>query len=225
MIFMTGRLLKALSALTCGKYVLTFNISVMKKIIFTAIIASLCLSSCDSRKRDIEAYLKKNEPVFHSLEIIEVSKSESIYSPFDYAMSLTFQYVEILSEMTKLQTSALEASSKKETLKLLDEAITVGHSIDSLVHELLIEIDYPILAKKPHNRVGCKAKYRLNGILTENTFYYNRNESTIGHTDKDIKKYGKEIVEYIHQRTDNEIEIKKDIRDYKSGRYYLRTWK
>jgi hypothetical protein len=197
----------------------------MKKVIFTVVIASLFLCSCDSRKRDIEAYLKKNEPVFHSLEIIEVSKLENIYSPFDYAMSLTLQYAKILSEMSSLHTSALEATSKKETLRLLDEAITVGHSIDSIVHVLFVEIDYPILAKKPHNRTGCKAKYRLNGVLKENTFYYNRNENTIGHTDKDIREYGEKIVKYMHQRDNLEIAANADIRDYKSGRYYLKTWK
>jgi hypothetical protein len=197
----------------------------MKKIIFTAVISSLLLCSCDSRKKDIESYLKKNEPVFHSLEIIEISKLESVYSPFEYAMGITMLYAETFTKMSSIHLSALKATSKKETLRLLDESITVGHSIDSMVHELFVEIDYPILTKKVHNRMGCKAKYRLNGVLTENTFYYNRNENTIGHTDEDIREYGDKIVEYMKKRNDLEIEINTDIRDYKSGRYYSGTWK
>jgi hypothetical protein len=201
----------------------------MEKLFLTTVIVSLCLPSysCDSRKRAIEAHLKENEPALHSLEIMEVSKLDSIYSPYNDAMWLSVQYSTILVKMSELRLSAVQATSKKETLRLLYEVVTVGHSysLDSLVHDLFKEIDFPELSKKTYNRVGYKAKYRLNGILTENTFYLNKNKNTIGHTDKDIRKYGNEILEYIRKRNDIENKTKTDIADYESGRYYLRNWR
>jgi hypothetical protein len=69
----------------------------------------------------------------------------------------------------------------------------VGNGMDSIVDEVLEDIDFPRLAKKPHNRVSCKAEYRLNGILTENTFYFRKykNNIDIDFTDKQLKKTGR----------------------------------
>lgn len=191
----------------------------MKKII--TLITLICLYGCAPSK--IESYLKENEPNLTTLEILEESEIDSIYSPYEKLMELSYGCMDLNTKMSELHSLAFEAKSKNESILLLDSAISIyeieHENIKTSVYDNLSAVDYPIISKLPKNMNCIQVKYRIDGALTEQRFYFNKDDSSIRYTDIDIKEVAKSLISYLNDSHSAKREIEKDRKDINNGDY------
>lgn len=195
----------------------------MKKLLFAPLLI-LCLICCSKAKTPIETYLKEHNPNLKSLEIIEVSETDSTYSPYRELMSLSYMYTSLGTDIASLNSKAFEAKSNKEAISILDSALSIYTQeysrLDSTTSKCFKAIDFPDLATEK-NRICAKAKYKIDGEVKERFFYFNADGETIGHTDEDIRNLANEILSELKILRNAKREVEKDKRDIKRGEYQI----
>lgn len=143
-------------------------------------------------KKDIRNYIENNEKKLISLEILEVSDLVEMYSPFENIIGLHWVLMNISK---KSNYGKIKPEYEKDFLRV-EEFI---NDIDPIIVTNYYNSDI----KEP-NRQGVVCKYRLNGVLEENVFYYENNNSKIGHDFKTVKKvYATLLKTYFEVRRDN----------------------
>ena len=190
----------------------------------TFVLLCMMCSMCSNPEKMIEKYLQDHEQILNSLEFIEVSEIDSMYSPFNELRELTIRYAETSSKISKYINQAWHSHSEKECLIYLDSAY--NHSkietafLDSIATDYFEAVDFPSLCLENPNYRAVKAKYRINGILKEDYFYFERNEkNSIGHSSIDNKRYCREIIEYLREIREKEREIPDKKRNVRNGLY------
>ncbi|RHJ78091.1 hypothetical protein DW103_15275 [Parabacteroides sp. AM08-6] len=157
-------------------------------------LLSISCISKDNIKSDkdiITEYLNKNENTSNVIEFEEISEPDSLYSPYNKLLSLSYISASISLDMTKYSSRAWEVKSKKEAFALLDSATYLfnkdSHSLDSVLFQSAMAIDFPKYEPGEINRKAVIAKYKINGESHENIFFFNRDTNTIGHTSDENK--------------------------------------
>ena len=194
----------------------------MKKLLF-ALLSVLCLNGCSTKTgTPLEIYLNKHNPNLSSLEIIEVSEIDSIYSPYKELMSLSYMYSKLGADIAKLNAKAFEAKSTKEAILILDSALNIYNQedakLDPITNKCFKSIDFPSLVDDK-NRIYIKAKYKIDGKTQEHNFYFNEDGKTIGHTEEDIRQSANDVLSGLNSAHDAKREIEKDKRAIKRGEY------
>lgn len=195
----------------------------MKKILFAPLLI-LCLICCSKAKTPIETYLKEHNPNLESLEMIEVSETDSAYSPYRELISLSYVYTDLDADIASLNSKAFKAKSNKEAISILDSALNIYTQeysrLDSITFKCFRAIDFSDLATEK-NRICAKAKYKIDGEVKEQRFYFNADGETIGHTDEDIRNLANEILSELKSLRKTKEEVEKDKRDIKRGEYRI----
>lgn len=127
-------------------------------------------------ERDIKRYIEENEKYVTTLEILEVSDIMDMYSPFENIIGMHWVLMDI---STKSGYGKIKPEYQKDFLRI-EEFI---NNIDAM-----ITLKYYTDSAKSANRRGVICKYRLNGVLEKNAFYYENDNSKIGHDFKMIEK-------------------------------------
>lgn len=168
--------------------------------------------SCQSNsaKKDVEAFLNENYGSLGQITVLECSTVDSLYSPFEIYNSIILQYVERNSEVMQEYGKVADQKSLRAMRDQLDKAISI--SDDDLRQSLngqLYFTDNPDAVSAPKNRIGVKAKFSLEGVENEAFFFYNRNESTIGHSSLEMKTKVKEITQMHLDFTRKQSEMRR----------------
>lgn len=183
----------------------------MKKLLLISVVS--ILSSCTT---PVEKYIKENEPNIQSLEIIETSKEDSAYSSYNTLLSLNLEYVEIGANMSELQNKAMQEGTKEAAIAMLDSALNLydrkTKEISKIFFNCCRYIRLPSICEEPFNRKFVNVKYRLNGELIEQRFFFNNNGKSIGHTDADIQHLSKEVEAEAFRALEIEKGIIKNLR-------------
>lgn len=170
----------------------------MKKTLVLSILLGVslvmaCVSpdNTQSDKEIIADYLNKTEKIANNIEIIEVSQPDSLYSPYNTLQSISYICAVTSHDMIKYSSRAWKEDNLKKSLALLDSAInlykTENHRLDSALFKCSLAIDFPQYEPKKINRKSLNAKYRIDGELHENIFFFNRDTNSIGHTSDENK--------------------------------------
>lgn len=194
----------------------------MKKLLFT-LFSILYLNGCSTKtETPLETYLKEHNSNLSSLEIIEVSEIDSIYSPYKELMSLSYMYSKLGADIAKLNAKAFKAKSNKEAILILDSALNIytqeDAKLDPITNKCLKSIDFPGLVGEK-NRVYIKAKYKIDRKTKEYNFYFNEDGKTIGHTDEDIRHSADNVLAGLNSARNAKREVEKDKREIKRGKY------
>lgn len=146
----------------------------MKKVILF-FITSILLYSCSNPEKDIKAYLEKSAPVLNSLEFMEVSDVDSVYDPYfdlNDIWLLSMGYREAVSKAMY----EYDGESYKDRANFVTDSLKAMY--DSIT-DCLITVEATMNLKAlnnyyqaPMNSRGIKAKFRLNGQLRDDIFYY-----------------------------------------------------
>lgn len=172
----------------------------MKKTIIVSIIIilisivglSFMANSISPIERDIKRYIEENEKYVKSLEILEVSDIMDMYSPF----------VNIIGMHSMLMNISTESNYGKIKPEYEKKFLRVEEFINEI--EPIIILKYYTNSIRRTNRKGVICKYRINGILEENAFYYENNNSKIGHDFKTIERvYSSLLDTYFKVKRDN----------------------
>lgn len=180
----------------------------MKKVILFFTVFAL-LYSCSNPENDIEKYLKENTPMLNSLEFVEVSEIDSVYSPLDELFGASLWCTEARSVILKAWGNSTEYNFK-EKVSAVEDSLKAGYD---RVMEILINTERVLNMREfdvdvdTHNRRGIKAKYRINGRLRTDWFYYDK-DGEIHSSTIDVERYYKDISDCI-------IEYGDDVRNYK----------
>ena len=177
----------------------------MRKALLFLIVIGLC-SCTDTVKREVQRYLENNVAFLGSLEILEASDIDSVYNP-----SLNLLWASILnSEALSKVYSVYDYEDYAESLDrfnfVLDSLSESFDAIDSVLmntERLFRFMEFDIDATSP-NAKGVKVKYRINGLLRTDLFYYSSTGIT-GSTIEAEKLY-RELSEKVLNR-------RKEIRD------------
>lgn len=131
-------------------------------------------------------------------EIIEVSEPDSLYSPFELINSLMISKSSRFAELSKQLANASERSSLKERKAAASEVAELAYTEyndfeDSF--DIIHALTDKYFNNRPANRVGFRAKYKVDGDLEEDVFYLERDLSAVGHTASELMDRYKELVD------------------------------
>lgn len=165
----------------------------MKGLLFISVV--LILNSCTT---PVEKYIRENEPNIQSLEIISEGDKDSVFSPYDEIKLLERQYNKIIYDMEQLTQHINDSMPKKDKLFILDSASNLYNvemkKLKSITNKYFITLDYINADEEVNpeteinNAIAIRAKYRLNGVLLERLFYFDKNGERIILTDNDIEQ-------------------------------------
>lgn len=169
----------------------------MKKALLFLIVIGLC-SCTDKVEKEVQRYLENNVPFLESLELLEASEIDSVYDPTISLMRASRLNSEALSKVY----SAYEYEDYAESLNRFNFVLdSLGESFDAIdsvlmnTERLFRLLEFDIGATSP-NAKGIKVKYRINGLLRTDLFYYGSTGIT-GSTlevEKRYKELGEEIL-------------------------------
>lgn len=184
----------------------------MKK--FIILVATCTLCSCNKSK--VETFLREKEPNITTLEIIEESKEDSTYTPYNALLSLDMEYTNIGADISNLRNKAMQEKSKEKIIMYLDSAINMHEKETKEISKIFFNcsryIKLPAICEEPYNSKFINAKYRLNGELIEQRFFFNNDGENIGHTDADIKTLAKRVETTAYETLNIKESIVKDRR-------------
>lgn len=185
----------------------------MKKILFIAILSTVIIYGCTS---NVEKYIKEKESNITSLEIIEESKEDSAYTPYNTLLSLNYKYSEIGANMENYRYKASLKNSASQAVLYLDSALELYNQETKEISKIFFNccryIQLPSICEEPFNRKFVKVEYKLNGELIQQRFFFNNDGKSIGHTDVDIKQLSKEVEAAAFQTLGIKEGIIKDLR-------------
>ena len=186
--------------------------------ILSCTLMLILLSGCTTNNSIIEKYINDNFYNVQSLQIIEVAEPDSAYSPYRQLLSLDYFYNAATTKMLMYSVQAFEEKNKKKAILLLDSALSIYDSIsnqyDSITHKCFLAVDFPNINTNPKNRIFINAKYRINGKLEEQRFYFNENENKIGHCENDIKKAAQKLLQSMEELDNEREKVQKDKKIY-----------
>lgn len=154
--------------------------------------ALLVLVSCGPRsigKKLVLNYLKENtDGVEYS--IIEMSKPDSLYSPFEKISSLRLSKTRLYADLTKQLVEAYDKPTRNErrtaalvVAKLAESEYNNYEAFNDIANVL----SDPTYNNKTANRRAYIVKYKVDGELKDDVFYLERNKQAIGHTASEMK--------------------------------------
>lgn len=161
----------------------------MKKVVLFVI--TIMLVSCDSAEKDVRDYIEKNAATLISLDIIEISEMDSVYNPFWDLQEAITANINIDTKILEAWNNASEHNYRTKidfTVDSLKEAIKAVDSALLNAERVLRMKEFNIEAA-PYNAVGVKAKYRINGLLKTDWFYYDGDGSIVRSTVDVEEKY------------------------------------
>lgn len=171
----------------------------MKRILLIASVL-LIIISCGTKLNGealILNYLQENTDG-SEYTIIEVSEPDSLYSPFELINALLISKSSRYAELSKQLANASDHPTLKErkaaASEVADLAYAEYHSFEDsfdIIHALTDKY----FNNRPANRVGFRAKYKVDGDLEEDVFYLERDQSAVGHTASELMDRYKELVE------------------------------
>lgn len=167
---------------------------------FLFVLIILFAISCGTKPNGealILNYLQENTDG-SEFEIIEVSEPDSLYSPFELISSLMISKSSRFAELSKQLANASERSSLKERKAAASEVAELAYTEyndfeDSF--DIIHALTDKYFNNKPANRVGFRAKYKVDGDLEEDVFYLERDLSAVGHTASELMDRYKELVD------------------------------
>ena len=201
--------------------------------IFYFIPFLILLVSCNhqqtnnSKKENaVEAYIKEHTEHLDSLAIIEESEIDSIYSPFNELLSLSYIYLQLDRKVLECSNKIFEMNNKKEAIACIDSVLSEyekeNEEIEPVADKCFRALEFDLTDNCTKNRIYQKVKYILNGKSVEQRFYYNKNDNRIGHTDEDIAKKAKEVIYNMKSSRRSKLELENDKRDIKKGIYQFK---
>ena len=171
----------------------------MKRILLIASVL-LIIISCRTKLNGealILNYLQENTDG-SEYTIIEVSEPDSLYSPFELINALLISKSSRYAELSKQLANASDHPTLKErkaaASEVADLAYAEYHNFEDsfdIIHALTDKY----FNNRPANRVGFRAKYKVDGDLEEDVFYLERDQSAVGHTASELMDRYKELVE------------------------------
>lgn len=193
------------------------------------LIISLSLISCiDNDKEAVINFLNKNLKSDSRIQILEISKSDSIYSPYDDLTHLELLCAFTSNGIAQYSSNAWQAKSKKESIAYLDSAISIYNTekvkIDSMLSNINLTLKSPSYIKGKKNRKAVKVKYKIDENTFYDTFFFENKASIIGHSSNNITL---SINEYKIELLDIENEYRRAIKDKKDmlkGNIIVYTW-
>ena len=181
------------------------------------LIASLLLIiiSCGTKPNGealILNYLQENTDG-SEYAILEVSEPDSLYSPFELINALMISKSSRYAELSKQLANASDQPTLRErkaaASEVADLAYAEYHNFEDsfdIIHALTDKY----FNNRPANRVGFRAKYKVDGDLEEDIFYLERDQSAVGHTASELMVRYKELVELNSKF----FSLKTDAEDY-----------
>lgn len=154
---------------------------------FSAVLVLLFAISCSTKpngKELILGYLQENTDGIE-YSIIEVSGPDSLYSPTERISSLILQKSKVCAELTKQLADAFDKPTKKDRIAAAQEVVALAdkeYADQGELDEINSCLMNPFEATSPANRLGFRAKYKVDGQLKEDVFYLERHENAVGHT-------------------------------------------
>ena len=163
----------------------------MKKITFLLFWALLLsCTSASTGKRQILNYLKEHTNGTE-YTIIDVSEPDSLYSPFEAINSLrissSMQYADLMEQFSQAYDKPTRKERRASALAVAAKADSVYHAISQDCRDIAIVLTNPSCFPEKANRIGYKARYKVDGRLQEDVFYLERNGKGIGHTASSLK--------------------------------------
>ncbi len=177
----------------------------MKKVLFLFISIIVCASSCSTGTKDkriVLNYLQKNEP-WSTFTIVDISKRDSLYSPFQVIMSLSLSKAQRNYELNKQLSAAIEKPTRIERRAAAGEVAkqALAEYRDCGLLDFIRDVlDNSTFKDKPANRVGYFVTYEVNGVLKEDVFFLETHEPAVGHTASELRKEYDDI-----QKTNSDI--------------------
>lgn len=143
----------------------------MKKNLFLLFVV---IVSCSSPEREVRTYLEENAPQLSSLEIMEV-EVDSTYSPIVDLQRAQSMCSDIKLAIIKAWTDTDEKESFNIVSRVED---SLSESFD-MIEDIVLSVEMVLNAKNlnpgNHNTTGVLAKYRIDGQLRTDWFYYGSN--------------------------------------------------
>jgi hypothetical protein len=144
----------------------------------------------------IADYVNSHSMYVESFSIVEIGTPDSVYTPY-YALQ-TSSYIanQDIALLYRYQNSISDGNDRKV---YSDSIAMLVSEMDSLHHELIaadVQNQLPKNTGKPNNCIAVTAKFRLNGRLDEQTFYYSLDGQYISHTTADNFALIKKTDEY-----------------------------
>ena len=150
----------------------------------------LIATSCSSPKEDVENYIRNEHPLVQSLEIIEIGKIDSMRSTNKQVLAANLLAYMIMDKSDYIEPHRY---ASRGTYDVPDSLYSQYDLVDSICTETMLYIDFNGHLERPYNTLGVEAKYRLNGNLYEDVFFYDNNGG-ISHSKRNIHKNFKELV-------------------------------
>ena len=174
-------------------------------------IAVACVDIQEQNRKLVEDYLNEHYSVLAPFSVDEVSKADSLYSPFLELASLSIQYSELELAATKAVGQINNSKSRREfelvRNKLLSELQSKYDTLSMYQRDILFPLDHPELSSDK-NRLGIKARYSASGESNVGYFYFNIDGKTIGHTSMENYTSFKKVVDAQSRCRSSIFEIK-----------------
>lgn len=174
-------------------------------------IAVACVNPQEKNRKVVEDYLNEHYSVLAPFSVTEVSKADSLYSPFLELASLSIQYAELELAATKAIGQINKSNSRREfelvRNKLLADLQSKYDTLSIYQRGIMFPLDHPDLSGDK-NRLGIKARYSAGGESNVGYFFFNVDGKTIGHTSMENYTRFKEVVDAQSRCRSSILEIK-----------------
>ena len=156
------------------------------------------LIACSSKKNMAKKYLDSNFPEFAPWTIVEVTKTDSLATPFMELCSIGIQLAQLNASMAQVYT-----------MKEYEEINERAKEQEEYLQRAAKMLDNPEGPNK--NRLGFKATVKGAVSDKEYTAYFFLNyDGTIGHTNLDLTRQFDEVMKDL----DNYWKTRREIRSY-----------
>lgn len=206
----------------------------MKKLLlsFTLMLILFLVMGCSTKikntstsisKTEVKEYINKIYPSCNSIDILETTPPDSIYSPYRQLISLQLLYTSVSRDMASYSLRASKAESKKEALSLIDSALykynNADIEFDSIFQQCVFVSDFPDTTYLNKNRIFIHVKYKVDNTIEEQNFYFNNDGKSIGHSDIDIKRAAKDALNAHRDMISQKQDVMYDKKLIRNGGY------
>jgi hypothetical protein len=135
-----------------------------------------------------------------SFSIEKIEGPDSVYTPYRRLMACSYFASKNISMLYKYQNAIYDGENKKIYLDSIAMLVADMDTIRDRIITADIDNQFPKMASEPYNRLAVTVKYRLNGRLNEQVFYYDGDGLSISHCSADnfelIKKIDESLDEF-----------------------------
>jgi hypothetical protein len=135
-----------------------------------------------------------------SFSIEKIEGPDSVYTPYRRLMACSLLAAQNISSLYRYQNAIYEGKNRKI---YQDSIAMLVADMDTIRHRIMtadIDNQFPKIASESYNRLAVTVKYRLNGRLNEQVFYYEGDGQSISHCTADnfelIKKTDEVLDEF-----------------------------